>query len=159
MSRPTHTKTSGILWIVILLSIVAFVLLKIRTPKNIAETELNKRDIVISGHELSVYEARTQIEREMGLSAFDHIKDNEGMLFYFDNYGKPSFWMKGMKFPIDIVWMKDWIVKGIVENVPVEPEDKLTNYVPDSDINEVLELKAGIVSQNNIKIGDALQLK
>jgi uncharacterized membrane protein (UPF0127 family) len=80
------------------------------------------------------------------------------MLFYFDDLSRPTFWMKDMKFPIDIVWMKDWTVIQIDQNIPVEPNDKLTNYLPSSDINEVLELKAGQSAKDGIVVGDITQL-
>lgn len=159
MSRPHSTKTAAVLWIVILLSLVAFVFLKLNTPKQIIDQSFSVRDIRIAEKNYSVYEARTPIQREIGLSAFNSIKDNEGMLFYFDDLGRPAFWMKNMKFPIDIIWLKDWTVIQITPDIAVEPNDKFTDYLPQHDVNEVLEIKAGQSQKDGIKVGDVLELK
>ena len=40
--------------------------------------------------------------REWGLSRFPSLPADEGMLFLFDS-DAPSFWMKDMSFPLDMV--------------------------------------------------------
>ena len=40
-----------------------------------------------------------------GLAVKNQLKENEAMLFVFEKPGKHSFWMKDMKFPIDIIWL------------------------------------------------------
>lgn len=118
-----------------------------------------KREISLAGNNFWVYEALTQIEKETGLSKFYSIPENQGMLFYFDSLGRPAFWMKDMQFPIDIIWMRDYTVVQIDKNIPVEKTNAHVSYLPASDINQVLELKAGMADKSNIKIGDVLQLK
>jgi uncharacterized membrane protein (UPF0127 family) len=162
MSRPHNTKTAGILWIVILLSLAVLVFFKLNIPRQKLDQVFPMRDIKIAGKDYHVYEARTPLQREIGLSAFNTIKDDEGMLFYFDSPGRPAFWMKDMKFPIDIVWMKDWVVAQVNENVSVEnvkTDGELRDYFPANDINEVLEIKAGQSQQDGIGAGSILELK
>lgn len=161
MSRPHNTKTAGILWIVILISVAVFLYFRLSIPKITTDHAFDKRSITIAEKTYTVYEAKTPIQKEIGLSLFDSIKDNEGMLFYFDTLGKPVFWMKDMKFPIDIVWLKDWTVVQIDQNIPLDrakTDDQLRDYIPANDINAVLELNAGGAMRGNIKIGDVLQL-
>ena len=38
-----------------------------------------------------------------GLDIKNNLKENEAMLFYFQQPGKYPIWMHGMKFPIDII--------------------------------------------------------
>lgn len=49
--------------------------------------------------------ADTGIERTMGLGGRDALCEACGMLFVFDRPGRHAFWMQGMRFPIDIVWL------------------------------------------------------
>ncbi len=45
-------------------------------------------------------------EQRRGLGYRDQLKTNQGMLFVYDNPGVRSFWMKGMRFAIDIIWLR-----------------------------------------------------
>src|SRR5215213_560068 len=47
--------------------------------------------------------AATDEQRTKGLSVKDSLAENEAMLFVFNNEGEHTFWMKNMKFPIDII--------------------------------------------------------
>ena len=75
------------------------------------------------------------------------------MLFYFDSPGKYGFWMKDMKFDIDIIWIDmDQKVVGMAENVAVNSYPKI--FYPPSDVKYVLEVPSGFTVEHNIKIGD-----
>src|SRR5947208_11440214 len=47
----------------------------------------------------------TTLFRSRGLQGKEGLKKNEGMLFIFEQDGLHRFWMKDMKFPIDIIWI------------------------------------------------------
>ncbi|MFN3487243.1 MAG: nucleotide-binding domain containing protein, partial [Planctomycetota bacterium] len=49
--------------------------------------------------------ARTAEERAQGLSGRDSLAEDAGMLFVLEREHVPSFWMKGMRFPLDFVWV------------------------------------------------------
>lgn len=104
--------------------------------------------------------ADTDLKLKRGLSGREKIEDEEGMLFVVPENSIPSFWMKDMKFPIDIIWIDDLKVIGVLENLPVptEAESELLRYQPEQPIDYVLEVKTGFVKDNNIKIGDAVEL-
>lgn len=98
--------------------------------------------ISIGSKKISVEVADTQQSREKGLSGRPCITENEGMLFTYDRPGQYSFWMKGMKFPIDIIWIST-AKKAVVIQEDVQP-----STYPDSFINPsihpaqyILELK------------------
>lgn len=118
-------------------------------------------DLFIGGKALSVEIARSAPERMHGLSHRDSL-GSDGMLFVFDKPGNYGFWMKDMKFPIDIIWIKDGRVTGISQNAVPEPEKQVWNlkvYYPPDAADSVLEVNAGFVLQNNIKGGDEVLLK
>ena len=49
--------------------------------------------------------AQTPEQRSIGLMHRPKMGVNEGMLFVFPQNGKYSFWMKDMRFSIDILWL------------------------------------------------------
>jgi uncharacterized membrane protein (UPF0127 family) len=67
------------------------------------------------------------------------------------------FWMKDMKFPIDIIWISGKTIAGFAESVNPEPEKtifSLTSYSPPQPVDTVLEINAGLVKQYGFQIGD-----
>jgi hypothetical protein len=105
--------------------------------------------------------ADTEAKREIGLSGRSSLSDTQGMLFIFDSPTVPLFWMKGMKFPIDIIFLKDKKIVTIYKNAPAPKsttEIPTTFYQPASPIDSVIELKAGASDTFNLREGDALKL-
>jgi len=93
--------------------------------------------------------------RRQGLSGFDKLEENEGMLFVFPVASRYSFWMKGMKFDLDFVWIKDNKVVEITEGVKAPSEDEVPVKVqPEMGVNKVLEVNSGWAKKNKIKVGD-----
>lgn len=122
---------------------------------------LKNAEITIGNKTFQVELASTIIERTRGLSGREDLGDREGMLFMFDSPGNYSFWMKDMKFPIDIIWIRDDRVVGFEENALPEPEKSdfgLTQYSPSEPVDMVLEVNAGIVAEHGIQVGDVVKI-
>ncbi len=105
--------------------------------------------------------AETAEQKEKGLAGRTVLGANEGMLFPFSEKGSYGFWMKGMKIPIDIVWISGTTVVGFEENAPPPPDisaddSKLPIYLPPSPIDNVLELQAGSVRTLGLRKGDTV---
>lgn len=102
-------------------------------------------------------------DRKKGLSKQDSLPLNQGMLFIFENKGPYGFWMKDMKFAIDIIWLDE--NKRIVDIVtyaapqPGQKDKELTVYKPRSDALYTLETNAGLSSLNNLQIGDKVNFE
>lgn len=47
----------------------------------------------------------TAAQRAQGLSGRDNLANDSAMIFTFDDVGQRCFWMKDMKFSIDMVWL------------------------------------------------------
>ena len=126
---------------------------------------LNKRPssqkITINNTVIYVELAIAPEEKQRGLSG-SKLQENQGMLFVFDNKTIPSFWMKDMLIPLDIIWIEDTKIVQIDENVPApnsgEPDTNLRLYQPLAPINYVLEVNAGFSEKHGIKVGDAVDL-
>ena len=105
--------------------------------------------------------AITSLEKTRGLSGRGGLGKNEGMLFLFDSLDRHAMWMKGMTFPIDILWIKNGKVADIeysAEAEPGVPDEFLTRYSPDISAELVLELPAGFAKRHEISIGDEVYL-
>jgi phosphatidylglycerol---prolipoprotein diacylglyceryl transferase len=100
---------------------------------------------------------------EQGLSDRDEI-GSDGMLFIFPQKGVHRFWMKDMKFDIDMIWILDGEVRGITSNVK-HPElgkntaSQLEVYKPPQEINQVLEVPAGEAGRWKLQVGDKLSFE
>jgi hypothetical protein len=107
-------------------------------------------------NKFNTYIAKSDSDREKGLSVFNKIKSNEAMIFSFDTSDKYSFWMKGMKFPIDIVWLdQDKKIVDIKNDVAISTYPEL--FTPNTQSLYVLEFNAGTVNNSNLKIGEVCE--
>lgn len=117
-----------------------------------------KRQIKVGNVTLSVEIADSEDERKNGLSGTKSLPKNDGMLFSFGQENVfPSFWMKEMLIPIDIIWINDGVVVKIDKGVEPEPGkgiSELTLYYPTEPIDYVLEVNAGFSDGNGIKLSD-----
>ena len=103
--------------------------------------------------------AKTASEQSKGLAIKDSMTEDEGMFFVFDKPQKYSFWMKDMKFPIDIIWADPTgkivhIEKNLQPCIFLLP---CASYTPDIDSLYVLEVVSNFTSKHNIKIGDQIE--
>jgi uncharacterized membrane protein (UPF0127 family) len=62
--------------------------------------------------------ARTPEEQQKGLSNRASLPEDHGMLFLFDKPAPYGFWMKEMRFPLDIIFIKNKTVVTVDENLP-----------------------------------------
>lgn len=129
---------------------------------------LPRATVTIGEHSWRVEVADTVVSRMRGLSGRELLgkgggtRDElaEGMLFRFSTQAKHGFWMKGMRFPLDIVWIRDGKIVGIAENVPAPKHvfDIETVYPPET-IDTVLELNAGEAEKSRLVRGGAVVVR
>jgi len=94
-----------------------------------------------------------------GLSGRNELEKGRGMLFVFDQPIIPGFWMKGMKFPLDIVWISNGEVIGLEENLPPDHTLSPATYSPPKPVDMVLEINAGASEESKINVGDKTVLE
>ena len=113
--------------------------------------------VIINGFELRVYLAVTNDQQIKGLSVKDHLKENEGMLFVYQQPTRQGFWMKDMKFPIDIIWLDNngtvVYIKNSLQPCIMTFAFLCPTYTPDKDSLYVLETGSGFSKKHGIKIG------
>jgi uncharacterized protein len=106
--------------------------------------------------------ADTPEKQQRGLSYRESLEESAGMLFSFNAPTRPAFWMFEMKFPLDMIWIRDNSIVFIHENVPAPtsgtPDSELPVYQPPVDIDSILEVNAGWVKKNGIVVGDSVKM-
>ncbi len=100
--------------------------------------------------------ARTPRERQRGLSGREPLEWNEGMLFVFEEPRPLVFWMKDMRFPLDMIWVREGKVIGVSENVPLFENGIVAQRRSPGAADRVLEVRAGWARANGVRTGDAL---
>ncbi|MDQ3835795.1 MAG: DUF192 domain-containing protein [Thermoproteota archaeon] len=73
--------------------------------KSPAGNDYRQANVTVKGQTLIADISATNEQRTKGLSVKDGLSENQAMLFVFENEAEHRFWMKDMKFPIDIIWM------------------------------------------------------
>jgi uncharacterized membrane protein (UPF0127 family) len=99
-------------------------------------------------------------ERTLGLGERDRLARDAGMYFVLTD-DAPRIWMKGMRFPLDLVWIDDGRVVDVTADVPDEPntpEAQLPIYSPSQPANRLLEVNAGWAERNGVRPGDRVRL-
>jgi uncharacterized membrane protein (UPF0127 family) len=102
--------------------------------------------------------ADTAAERQVGLSGQNSLPDTDAMLFVFEQPDKHCFWMKDMKFSIDILWF-DAEKKLVYEKRGVAPESYPEKFCSDLPTKYVVEVTAGVAAKNQLKLGDKLDIE
>lgn len=118
-------------------------------------------NVIVNGLVLVADVSATNEQRTKGLSVKDALAEDEAMLFVFDNEGEHTFWMKNMKFPIDIVWIdSDKTVVHIEHNLqPCSSEILCPIYKPNDDSLYVLETVGGFTQKHDIVKGTRVEFE
>jgi uncharacterized membrane protein (UPF0127 family) len=112
--------------------------------------------VIVGGKTFVVLVADTEYLQEKGLSGQESLPLDHGMLFIFQKPNNYGFWMKEMKFPIDIVWF-DQNFKIIYIEKSLSPETYPKIFYPNGQAMYVLEISAGQSQKLGLQIGDTAQ--
>lgn len=99
--------------------------------------------------------ASTSAEQEKGLGGRPALPADQGMLFPFQAAGAYGFWMKDMRFSLDIVWISsDKRVIGLIPGL--SPATYPDIFYPPAPVEYVLELDSGGAAAHGIATGTQL---
>ena len=98
------------------------------------------RTVFVGERQYVLERADTDIKREKGLGERDALCKECGMLFVFDEPGQYAFWMKDMRFPLDIVWLSGDNVVFVAHNVQPDFSGIIE---PGVAADRVIEVNAG----------------
>ena len=112
----------------------------------------------IAGITLRAEVADTEALREQGLSGTNTLADGTAMLFVFQTDGAWGFWMKDMKYPLDIVWVnRNDEVVTIARDV--DPSTYPEAFYPSAPARYALELPAGWAAAHSLADGSKIVLQ
>lgn len=140
--------------LIVLLMAVTGIFLRLK------QTRLPVAEVVIGGTWVKADLAATPSSREAGLSGRKSLKEGTGMLFVFSERAPHAFWMKGMLFPIDIIWIDGKTIVDIASSVPPPATGQDPAVLrPRAEANFVLEVPAGLAAASGWKIGDGAVIR
>ena len=114
---------------------------------------LNSNDKVIN---LEV--AREPDELTYGLKFRHQIPQNQGMLFVNSRPSIVQIWMKDVYIPLDMVFLKDGVIKKILTNVPPCQQSNCPVYSSSTAVDQVIEIKAWETGVLGLKPGEQLEI-
>ncbi len=122
-------------------------------------TVKNKAQIEIGNNRLEVEIADTPLLQAKGLSGRASLPEKSGMLFVFSKPDIQKFWMAGMRFPLDIIWINDNTVLEIVTlNPPTAQAPAPESWSSKKFADRVLELNAGLAEKLGITVGTKINI-
>ncbi len=121
---------------------------------------LNKSSVTINNHKFDLSVAKSDKEKQVGLSDKKSLSENSGMIFTFDKPDYYPFWMRNMHFPIDILFIANNKIVTIYRNVqpPKSNNEELPIYRPSQPADTAIELPAGTADKYNIQEGDTVKI-
>jgi len=126
-------------------------------PNGFFGSDFATTTVAIGDTEIMVGIADSVDKQDKGLSGLNSMPENVGLLFNFaiaDNY---EFWMKDMKFPLDIFWIDENNVITYIEK-NATPESYPNTFASDQNSLNVLETNAGFADKHGINIGDTVNI-
>ncbi|MEK7560176.1 MAG: DUF192 domain-containing protein [Patescibacteria group bacterium] len=129
----------------------------LNSPKEQTSISTDTFIILIAGKQIKIDIADTEEKRSRGLSGKKSLPENAGMLFVFGIPAQYSFWMKDMRFSIDIIWI-DETKKIVAVSENISPDTYPASFSPSDPVKYVLEVNAGWTQKNGIVVGDNIEL-
>ncbi len=117
-----------------------------------------QRELKIGKEALLVETRQTEAELELGLSWREQLGENEGMVFVYPVKQKVAYWMQGMQFPLDFLWVAGGKVVEITESIPAPTKENpvVRTVSPLEEVEMVIEVNAGWIKNHTIRVGDAV---
>jgi len=108
------------------------------------------RDVLVKAEVVN-----TETKREKGLGGRTSLPDGRGMLFEMSQDDTQHFWMKGMLFAIDIIWIENGRVIGCEKNI--SPSDPRVFASP-GNTGYILEVPAGFCDRYSVRVNDEVKI-
>jgi len=104
-------------------------------------------EITVGSTPVLVDLALTPAQQQLGLGYRNGLESGTGMFFVFPESSDRTFWMKGMRFCLDIIWIEGGEITGAAESVCPDPEGTLDaerqRFPSGQAVSNVLEVPAG----------------
>ena len=105
---------------------------------------------------LQVEIADDDYQRETGLMYRTSMKEEQGMLFMFEDEQPRGFYMKNTNIPLDIIFLNS---ENKIVSITRNAKPRSLETIPSNEPAQyVLEVNAGLTDQWNLEVGDSLIL-
>ena len=111
--------------------------------------------IMIGGQVFIAETPLSQAAYERGLGGRSGLCQNCAMLFMFSGEKMHAFWMKDMRFDLDILWIKEGKIVYIKKDFSAHSPEIIKPETPSFD---VLEINAGLVEKYGFRVGDSVKI-
>lgn len=131
-------------------------------PVDLFAAGRDQTQIHIRNTTLPVWTAISQDQWMQGLSGTDQkTLGAEGMLFLFPDQSLRHFWMKDMRYDLDVLWIADGKIVKITEgaNAPISKWGAIDRMSSEPfAVSWVLEVPKGVVLREGWQVGDTVGL-
>lgn len=162
MKRPKPGQLTALLAAIAPFVVIGMFLSPVQPPWRAQTPPLRVETISVGGIPLEVELAERLPSQQRGLGYRDGLAPGTGMLFVYDQPAEHSFWMKGMRFCLDIIWLShDQIIGGTEDICPAPagtPDSDIPRTVAPEPVPFVLEVPSGWMRANNVTAGDPVEL-
>lgn len=114
-------------------------------------------DVVVGDDSLLTELAISGDQQTLGLGYRNELKADSAMLFVNDSAAPRTFWMKGMRFCLDIIWIEAGEIVGAAENVCPDPDGTpdrdRARFASPQPVTFVLEVNAGWLASHGYGAG------
>jgi uncharacterized protein len=125
--------------------------------------EYSTATIIITNSDLEefVFTVEVPLSSEgfaQGLMNRERMDSDKGMLFAYENMQPLTFWMKNTLLPLDMLFIDEkFVIRTIHHAVPCV-EEPCALYESGVSVQYVLEINGNITKENNINIGDSVEI-
>lgn len=106
--------------------------------------------VIVRNKKYKVFIAKTEAQKERGLSTMDELPEDQGMLFPYDPPEDVSFWMHNTKIPLDIIFINDDLeVTKVAKGKPMDETP-----ISEQEVAYVLELN----QNSGVQVGDEVDI-
>ncbi|MCG6896212.1 MAG: DUF192 domain-containing protein [Thiocapsa sp.] len=113
----------------------------------------------IGGQTILLEVPRTAEERALGLMFRQPLANDRGMLFSNHPARPVRMWMKNVPVPLDMVFIHEGRVVGLLEQVPPCAETPCPIYgLGTRPVDHVLELRGGRIAELGLQPGDPIRI-
>lgn len=147
---------TGSIVVLIFFTVIVFLVSKTTTPASYLES-LETQEVVINDETFVMFIADNPVTQARGLSFIAELPEMTGMLFVFSEKYIPKFWMKDMRFGLDMIWLDEvGTVVDIHQNIM--PDTYPETFSPIEPAQAVIEVTAGTVDTLGIGVGDTITI-
>jgi uncharacterized membrane protein (UPF0127 family) len=151
MQNKTKIKVfAGIITVVIIVILANYIFSEVISTQWNPIKHVYIQDVLVKAEAVK---SKEKIEK--GLSGRRSIATGRGMLFQMPSDEIQHFWMKGMQFSIDIIWIENGRIISCEKNI--QPSDPRIFASP-GKAGYVLEVPAGFCDENGVKINDQVRI-